>query len=96
MPEVPDRKVLVWKVLSLVVGAAAGAASERLIEAVWTQVAPGDPPTNAADRRNGIPATLVWAAAVGIGAGVARAMTNRSAAALWEVATDEAPPGVDV
>ena len=90
----PDRETIVWKVISLGLGAAAGIAAERLVTFMWKLVAHHAPPTDAADRRNPWPETIAWAAAVGVGAGVARAIANRSASAVWEVATNDTPPGV--
>lgn len=90
----PDRQALLWKAISLGVGAGAGFAAERLVSMAWQAIFPTDPPTNPADRRNSWPETIAWATAVGIGAGLARAVANRSASAVWEAATDETPPGV--
>jgi hypothetical protein len=90
----PSQQTILWKVVSLVVGAAAGFAAERLVTVVWRLVARQAPPTNPADRRHSWPETVAWAAAVGVGAAVARAVADRSASAVWEAATNEPPPGV--
>jgi hypothetical protein len=90
----PDRQAIVWKLVSLAVGAAAGIAAERLVSLGWKLIARDNPPTDSADRSHSWPETVAWATAVGIGAGVARAAANRSASAVWEAATNETPPGV--
>jgi hypothetical protein len=90
----PDRQTLVWKLVSLAVGGAAGIVAERLVSAGWKLVARDAPPANPADRRHSWLETVAWAAAIGVGAGIARAVANRSASAVWEAATSEPPPGV--
>lgn len=90
----PDRQTIVWKLVSLAVGAAAGMAAERLVSLGWKLISRDTPPTDSADRHNSWPETVAWAAAVGVGAGVARAAANRSASAVWEAATNDTPPGV--
>lgn len=90
----PDRETIVWRALSLGLAAASGIAAEWLITFVWELGVHQAPPKETADRRNPWPATLAWAAAIGVGAGVARAVANRSASAVWEIATNETPPGV--
>jgi hypothetical protein len=81
-----------WKVISLATGAAAGVAAERIVTAVWKVAAPGPPPADDADRRTPWVQALLWGAAVGLGAGVARVVAHRSAAVAWEAATNEPPP----
>ena len=88
------RQTIVWKLVSLAVGAAAGMAAERLVSVGWKRIAHQSPPTDSADRRHSWPETVTWAVAVGVGAGVARAAANRSGSAVWEAATNETPPGV--
>lgn len=81
-----------WKALSLVTGAAAAIAVRNLLSAVW----PGSnrPPLNPADRRINWTDALAWAVASGIGAGLARVVSKRTAAAAWEKATGNPPPGI--
>ncbi len=89
-----DRRALAWKVLTLVCGAAAGLAADRVLTAVWETWSSREAPTNPADRSTSWSAALSWAVASGVGVGVARLVAKRSAAAVWEVALDEAPPGM--
>jgi hypothetical protein len=88
------KQALVWKAVSLAMGAAAGALVEQVLSRVWRQTASQEPPTNPADRRRSWNEALLWGAAIGLGAGVARVVANRSAAVVWEAATNETPPGV--
>ncbi len=89
-----DRRAVAWKFLTLACGTAAGLAADRVLTAVWERCASRDAPTNPADRSTSWPTALSWAVATGVGVGVARLVANRAAAAVWEVATDEAPPGM--
>ena len=89
-----DPQALAWKVVSLASGAAAGAAVEQVLSRIWQHTSRHDPPKNSADRHNSWGEALLWGAAIGLGAGLARVVANRSAAAVWEVATHDTPPGV--
>jgi hypothetical protein len=85
-------KSTVWNGISLASGALAAIAVRKLIAAVW----PGrhEPPLNPADRRIDWGESIAWAISSGIGAGVARMVSTRTAAAGWEMATGDTPPGV--
>ena len=89
-----DRKSLVWKGVTLGTGAAAGAAAQQVLALAWRKTAGHSPPDNPADRRTSWPEALLWGVAAGVGYGIARIVANRAAAAVWELAIDEAPPGV--
>jgi hypothetical protein len=89
-----DKKAVAWKIITLVCGTATGLATDRVLALVWEKSFSREAPTNPADRRTSWPAALSWAVATGVGVGVARVVANRSAAAVWEVAINEAPPGV--
>lgn len=81
-----------WKAVSLLTGALAAIAVRNLLSAVW----PGrhQPPLNPADRRISWTDAMVWGVASGIGAGVARVVSKRTAAKAWERATGNPPPGI--
>lgn len=81
-----------WKAVSLGAGALAAIGARKLVAAVW----PGSsrPPLNPADRRINWGEALSWAIASGLGAGVARLVSKRTAAKGWEMATGNTPPGV--
>jgi hypothetical protein len=93
-PELSEQnaRALGWKAVSLISGAAAGMAAERIMSAVWKLVAPTPPPPDDADRSIPWAQAVAWGAAVGVGAGVARVVAHRSAAVAWEAATSEPPP----
>ena len=81
-----------WKVLSLLSGALAAIAVRSLLGKVW----PGsnEPPLNPADRRIQWSDAMVWGVASGVGAGIARVVSKRTAATAWEKATGNPPPGI--
>jgi hypothetical protein len=81
--------------MSLALGTAAGLAVEKLLAVVWRRFTNAEDPGNTADRRRSWVEALAWGAAFGLGAGLARVVANRSAARVWEAATNEAPPGVE-
>lgn len=81
-----------WKTLSLGAGALAAIAVRKIVGAVWP--GSGRPPLNPADRRISWNEALAWGVASGVGAGVARLVSKRTAAAAWEQVTGNPPPGV--
>ena len=85
-----------WKLESTVTGMLGALFTQKLIRVVYrsvrkdkTRATPFDP-TNA---RFSWPNALLWAAAAGIGLGIAKVMSNRVAALGWELATGTLPPG---
>jgi hypothetical protein len=85
-------KKIGYRALSAAAGVLAAVAARKLVSAVWR----GDvePPLNPADRRVSWRDALLWALATAVGAAVARVVALRGAAAGWERATGEVPPGV--
>lgn len=78
--------------LSAVLGAI---ATRKVLQLLWP--AGNDetgPPFNPADRRVSWSTALQWGVAAGVGAGIARVLSQRAAAAGWERATGSAPPGL--
>lgn len=90
----PER---LWKVVSTITGMLGALLARKLIRAAYGAIrndaAPDTPfdPTNA---RFSWPDALLWAAAAGIGLGVAKVLSARVAAMGWEAATGTVPPGV--
>lgn len=81
-----------WRAIAIGTGALTGLAAQRVIEFIWTALRGSRPPKVAADRSSPWPEAVSWAAATGIGVGVARLLAMRTAAALWEAAVHEPPP----
>lgn len=92
------RSELVWRVASGASGVVAGIATRRVLAMAWSALARSDhePPLNPADRRITWPEAMTWAVAAGAGVGVAQLVGQRLAATGWELATGDAPPGVDL
>lgn len=82
-----------WKTLSVGAGALGAIAARKIVGMLWPGV--NQPPLNPADRSIQWPSALAWAIASGVGAGVARLVSKRGAAAVWESATGHSPPGID-
>ncbi len=84
-----------WKLVSSVSGMLGAMAAERLMSAGYRAIrkesAPASP-FDPSDTRFSWPAALRWAAAGGVGLGIAKVVSARVAAAGWRAATHTAPP----
>ena len=84
-----------WAALSKVSAIFGAIATRKLLQVLWPSGDDGTgPPFNPADRRVGWATALQWGVAAGVGAGIARVISQRAAAAGWEAATGSAPPGL--
>ena len=86
-----------WKLVSTSTGMLCGLLARKLMRAGYTAIrkdraaaSPFDP-TKA---RFSWPDALVWAAAAGIGLGIAKVVSTRLAVFGWTAATGAVPPGV--
>lgn len=84
-----------WAAVSKGCGVVAAVLASKVLQALWP-AGDGDagPPFNPADRRVTWTAALQWGIAAGVGAGIARVIGQRAAAAGWEAVTGSAPPGL--
>ena len=89
------QKDVMWKAVSYGIGMLATIVTQRLLSSAWSRVGDNPPPENPADRRARMLPALTWAVATGVGVGVTRLLALRSAARVWEAATNEPPPGVE-
>jgi hypothetical protein len=97
MPDLSPRARLGWKLVSTASGVAGAALSHKVLQALWPAGDDGTgPPFNPADRRVRWSTALQWALAAGVGTSLSRLVSQRLAAAGWEAATGEAPPGVQI
>lgn len=85
-------KRLLWNAVAALLGMVAAVATRNLVSALWPGSA--QPPLDPADRRIDWGEALAWAIASGIGAGLARLIARRGAAASWTALLDESPPGI--
>ena len=81
-----------WSVVAALSGMVAATAVRRLAVTTWRTTKHEDPPENPVAGDVGWRDALTWAVALGVGAGVARVVAQRGAAAAWEVATGDPPP----
>ena len=87
---------LEWKAVSTVASIAGAMATRKVTGAAWKAFSSSDaePPLNPADRRISWSEAVQWAIAAGVGAALGRLVSQRVAAAGWEAATGDPPPGV--
>jgi hypothetical protein len=91
----PERR---WKLVSSISGMLGAMVAEKLMSAGYRAIRKNTDPTSPfdpADTRFSWSATLRWAAAGGIGLGVAKVVSARLAAIGWKAATHTLPPGVE-
>ena len=89
-----DRRLL-WKVVGLLSGAAAGSATRFLLQAAWRRTKGGDPPANPASPSTGWSEALTWAVASGVAMAVTRLVAQRGAAEAWKASTGSYPAGLE-
>ncbi len=85
---------LIWKALTAMTAMGAAWVARKGATKVWSRVSDNEAPVNPADRSLSWGAALGWALLAGLGAGLARVVGRRGAAAGWQAATGEPPPGI--
>ena len=86
-----------WKLVSLITGMLGGLLARKLIRATYQIVRKDTAPATPFDPtlpEFSWPDALLWAAAAGIGLGIAKVVSARVAAFGWETATGTLPPGI--
>jgi hypothetical protein len=85
-----------WKLVSTLTGMLGAMVAQRLIRAVYRAIRKEEPASafDPHSARFSWSNVVLWAAAAGIGLGIAKVMSARVAAIGWEVATGTLPPGV--
>lgn len=84
-----------WKLLSVGSGLLGGLLARRLIRVAYRIISKDTAPATPFDPTNpqfSWPDAVLWAAAAGIGLGIAKIVSARLAALGWEVATGTHPP----
>lgn len=84
-----------WKVMGVASGVLAAKASRSAAEAVWRRTRGGDPPRNPAAYGTSWGEAVLWAAASGVTAGVARMLATRAAAGTYRRAAGHLPKGLE-
>lgn len=84
-----------WKVVGTGSAIVAGLMVRKVVIGVWTKTRHSDPPSNPAARGTSWGDALGWTVATGIAVAVARLVATRGAAAVWEKATGNLPPGLE-
>lgn len=86
----------VWKLVSAGIGMLGGLLARKLMRAGYRAVrkdAAAPSPFDPTSARFSWLDALLWAAAAGIGLGIAKVLSARVAAVGWEAATGTLPPG---
>jgi hypothetical protein len=94
-PDMISRERM-WKLVSVATGLLGGLLARRLIRGVYQIVRKDTAPVTPFDPRNpqfSWPDAVLWAAAAGVGLGIAKVVSARLAAFGWEAATGTLPPG---
>ena len=87
-----------WKGVSYLSGVLGAMVAKKLMQAGYRAVRHDtDPasPFDPTDARFSWPDAVLWAAAAGIGLGVAQVVSTRVAAMGWKAATGDRPPAAD-
>ncbi len=84
-----------WRIVGAGAGVAAAALTRKALTAAWRGTKHADPPANPANPSTSWGEAIGWATATGVALGVARLVAQRGAAAGWEKATGELPPGLE-
>lgn len=96
-PDMISRERM-WKLVSVITGLLGGLLARKLIRATYQAVRKDTAPATPFDPTNpqfSWPDALLWAAAAGVGLGIAKVMSARLAAIGWEAATGTLPPGFE-
>jgi hypothetical protein len=95
-PEMTGRERM-WKLVSTSTGMLGGLLVRKLMRTGYTAIrkdAATASPFDPTKARFSWPDTLLWAAAAGVGLGIAKVVSARIAVFGWEAATGTVPPGV--
>lgn len=84
----------VWKLAATGAAVVASIAVRNVLMAVWRKLVKTEPPNNPADPATSWGEAVAWTAATGLVIGVARMVASRGAAAGWQRATGNLPPGL--
>ncbi|MDQ3896546.1 MAG: DUF4235 domain-containing protein [Actinomycetota bacterium] len=90
-----DDRGILWKVVALASGAAAGAATRALLHVGWRRAKGSEPPANPASPSTTWSEALIWAAASGVAMAVTRLVAQRGAAEAWKAGTGSYPAGLE-
>lgn len=87
-----DDQGSAYGAMSTVAAIGAGIATRKVITSLWTRTTGNEPPNDPADPTVAWKEALAWAAATGVGVGVARVVGRRVAADVWEKRSGKPAP----
>ncbi|MDX1661070.1 MAG: DUF4235 domain-containing protein [Gemmatimonadota bacterium] len=82
---------LVWKAFAALAATSAAAGARRVVRSGWKRAKDEEPPENPAASSVTWKDALAWGLLIGVAGGVARIVSRRGAAYLWESGFDEDP-----
>jgi uncharacterized protein DUF4235 len=88
----------IWELESTIIGSVGALIATKLIRAAYRALRKDKSPDAVFDptsSRFSWPDAVVWAAAAGVGLGIAKVLSARVATVGWEVATGTLPPGME-
>ena len=88
----------IWELESSIIGSVGALIATKLIRAAYRALRKDKSPDAVFDptsSRFSWPDAVVWAAAAGVGLGIAKVLSARVATVGWEVATGTIPPGME-
>ena len=97
VPDLVGRERM-WKLVSTLTGMLCALLARKLMRTAYQAIrhdAAVPSPFDPTSARFAWPDALTWAAAAGIGLGIAKVVSARVAILGWEAATGTLPPGVD-
>ena len=83
---------LMWKVYAGAIGAVTTIVAQKVVTKVWV-ASTGDNPPDPNDHETPLTQALIWAAASGLGVGVAQLVMNRYVARRWVANFSHPSPG---
>lgn len=83
---------LMWKIYAGAIGAVTTIVAQKLVTKAW-EATTGDTPPDPNDPDTPVTQALIWAAASGLGVGVAQIMMNRFVANRWMRNFNHKSPG---
>lgn len=87
-----DDQSAAYGAASTVAAIGAGIATRTAIKSLWKRTTGNEPPNDPADPTVAWKEALAWAAATGVGVGVARVVGRRLAADVWEKRSGKPAP----
>ncbi|MDY7105676.1 MAG: DUF4235 domain-containing protein [Actinomycetota bacterium] len=91
MSVLPTSKGDAYDSLQSLAGIGAAIIARKILTSIWNGMRADDAPEDPTDLRTPLVDALIWAAAAGLGSGVARLLAARTVAKAWTRTTGDLP-----